>query len=136
MLEMFRSVLKDGAIASEVIASYSSNRITQLLLCTSAKLVLCRDQFDRGSRQVKRDQVDLLTVDYDITLCWRIPKKIYHLKEVNFLRIRTLMKHIVLKCFVNTNWLNYSMHFLWLMLHTSWLWCVSFLIEYYVDNNT
>ena len=41
-----------------------------LLLCTSAALVLCCDQFDRGSRQVKRDPVDLVMEDYDITLRW------------------------------------------------------------------
>ena len=46
---------------SEVITSYSSNWIMPLfmLLCTSAPLVLCCGQFDRGSRQVKRDPVDL-----------------------------------------------------------------------------
>ena len=44
---------------SEVITSYSSNWIMPLLLCTSAPLVLCCGQFDRGSRQVKRDRVDL-----------------------------------------------------------------------------
>ena len=43
-----------------------------LLLCTSAPLVLCCDRFDRGSRQAKRDPVDLVTQDYDITLHWRI----------------------------------------------------------------
>ena len=61
-------------LASEVIMSYSSNWIMLLLLCTSAPLVLCCDRFDRGSRQVKRDPVDLVTEDYDITLRWRIPK--------------------------------------------------------------
>ena len=45
---------------------------TRLLLRTSAPLVLCYDQFDRGSRQVKRDLVDLVTEDYDIALRWRI----------------------------------------------------------------
>ena len=29
-------------------------------------------RFDRASRQVKRDPVDLVTEDYDITLRWRI----------------------------------------------------------------
>ena len=43
----------------------------------SAQLVLCCDRFDRGSRQVKRDQVDLLTVDYDMTLRWRIYGALY-----------------------------------------------------------
>ena len=63
--------------ASEVTTSYSSNWITLLLLCTSAPLVLCCNRFDHGSRQVKRDSVDLVTEDYDITLRWRIdfPKK-------------------------------------------------------------
>ena len=46
--------------------SYSSNWFTLLLLCTSAPLVLCCDQFDRGSRQVKRETVDLITEDYDV----------------------------------------------------------------------
>ena len=46
--------------------SYSSNWITLLLLCTSAPLVLCCDRFDHGSRQVKRDLVNLVTEDYDI----------------------------------------------------------------------
>ena len=63
--------------ASKVITSYSSNWIMLLLLCTSAPLVLCCDQFDHGSRQVKGDPVDLLTVNYDInvkfvTLRWPI----------------------------------------------------------------
>ena len=58
--------------ASEVITSYNSNWITLLSLCTSAALVLYCDWFDRGSRQVKRDPVDLVTGDYDITLRWRI----------------------------------------------------------------
>ena len=30
-----------------------------------ASLVLCCDQFDCGSREVKREQVDLATQDYD-----------------------------------------------------------------------
>ena len=42
-----------------------------LLLCTSAPVVSC-DQFDSGSRQVKYDLVDLLTKDYDITLCYSV----------------------------------------------------------------
>ena len=39
-----------------------------LLLYTSAPLVLCCDQFDRGSSQVKREPVDLVTEDYDVFL--------------------------------------------------------------------
>ena len=58
--------------ASEVITSDSSNWFTLLLLCTRDPLVLCCDRFNCGSRQVKRDQVDLVTEDYDITLCWQI----------------------------------------------------------------
>ena len=58
--------------ASKVIKSHSSNCIAQLLLCTSASLVMCCDRFDLGSRQVKCDSVDLVTEDYDITLCWQI----------------------------------------------------------------
>ena len=52
--------------------SYSSNWITLLLLYISAPLVLCCDRFDRGSRQVKRDLVDMVTEDYYIALRWRI----------------------------------------------------------------
>ena len=40
--------------------SYSSNWITLLLLCISAPLALCCDWFECGSRQVKRDLVDLV----------------------------------------------------------------------------
>ena len=58
--------------AGKVMMSYSSNWFTLLLLCTSAPLVLCCDRFDNGSRQVKRDQVDLVTEDYDVSLCQRI----------------------------------------------------------------
>ena len=43
-----------------------------LLLCTSAPLVLCCDRFDRGSRQVKHEPVDLVTEDYNVSLCQRI----------------------------------------------------------------
>ena len=64
----FRGILYSGQFASELITSYSSNWIRLLLLCTIAPLVLCCDRFDRGSRQVKRDPVDLVTVDYDVTL--------------------------------------------------------------------
>ena len=70
------SILKNHhncQFTSEVITPYSSNWITLLLLlCTSAPLVLCCDWFDCGSRQVKRDPVDLVTVNYDIKLHWRI----------------------------------------------------------------
>ena len=48
-----------------------------LLLCTSAPLVLHCDRFNCGSRQVKLDPVDLVTVDYDITLRWQIPPPIF-----------------------------------------------------------
>ena len=60
--------------ASELITSYSSNWIRLLLLCTIAPLVLCCDRFDRGSRQVKRDPVDLVTVDYAVTLRYWISR--------------------------------------------------------------
>ena len=50
--------------ASEVITSYSGNWTTLLLLCTSAPLVLRCDRFNRGSRQVKHDPVNLVTEDY------------------------------------------------------------------------
>ena len=47
---------------------YSSDWITLLLLYTSPPSVLCCDQFNHGSRQVKCDLVDLVSEDYDITL--------------------------------------------------------------------
>ena len=41
-----------------------------LLLCPSAPLVLCYDWFDHGSIKTgKGELVDLLTEDYDISLC-------------------------------------------------------------------
>ena len=43
-----------------------------MLLCTSAPLVLCCDWFDRGSKQVKREPVDLVMEDYDVSLCQQI----------------------------------------------------------------
>ena len=52
--------------------SYSSNWFMLLLLCTSAPLVLCCDQFDRGSRRVKREPVDLVSEDYGVSLCQQI----------------------------------------------------------------
>ena len=60
------------SFASKVMMSHSSNWFTLLILCISAPLVLCCDQFDRGSRQVKREPVDLIMEDYDITLCQQI----------------------------------------------------------------
>ena len=54
-----------------MVTSYSSNWIMLLLLCTSVQLVLCCDQFNLGSRRVKRDRVDLVAEDYDITLRWQ-----------------------------------------------------------------
>ena len=44
--------------------SCSTNCITLMMLCTRTPLVLCCDQFDRGSNQVKRDLVDLAIVGY------------------------------------------------------------------------
>ena len=54
--------------------SYNSNWITLLLLCTSAALVLCCDLFNHGSRQLKRDPVDLVMDDHHIPLCWQVDK--------------------------------------------------------------
>ena len=54
------------------MTSYNSNWFTLLLLCTSAPLVLCCERFDRGSRQVKRGPVDLVTEDYDVSHFQRI----------------------------------------------------------------
>ena len=45
---------------------------TLLLLCTSAPLVLCCDQFSCGLRQVKLKPVDLVMEDYDVSLCQQI----------------------------------------------------------------
>ena len=47
-------------------------KFTLLLLCTSAPLVLCCDRFDHGSRQVRREPVDLVMMDYDTSLCQQI----------------------------------------------------------------
>ena len=58
--------------AGEVMMTYSSNWFTPLLLCTSASLVSCCNQFDRGSRQVKHEPVDLVMEDYDVSLRQRI----------------------------------------------------------------
>ena len=52
----------------EMIMLQSSNWITLLLPCTSFPLVLCCDHFNHGSRQVKRDPIDPVTMDYDATL--------------------------------------------------------------------
>ena len=35
-------------------------------------MVLYCDRFDRGSRQVKREPVDLVTEDYDVSLCQQV----------------------------------------------------------------
>ena len=58
--------------ASEVITSFNSTGSRKLLPCTSVPLALCCDRVNHGSRQVKRDPVDLVTEDYDLTLRWRI----------------------------------------------------------------
>ena len=55
--------------AGKVMKSYSSKWFTPLFLCISAPLVLCRDWFDHGSRQVKHEPVVLITENYDISLC-------------------------------------------------------------------
>ena len=73
ILSDFKLAMMDALLASKVITSFSSNWITLLLLCTIAPLVLCCDRFNRGSRHAnKRDPVNLVTVDYDMTLHWRI----------------------------------------------------------------
>ena len=54
---------------------------TLLLLCTSAPLVLYCDRFDRGSRQVKREPVDLLMEDYDVSLSQRVETHNYYTKD-------------------------------------------------------
>ena len=64
--------LGDFVFAGKVMTSYSSNWFMLLLVCPSDPLLLCGDQFDRGSRQVKREPVDLATEDYDVSLCQRI----------------------------------------------------------------
>ena len=63
---------KQFQFAGKGMTSYSSNWFMLLLLCSSTPLVLCCDQFDHGSRQVKRELVDLVTGDYDASLCQRI----------------------------------------------------------------
>ena len=57
---------------ANVVMSYNSNWITLLLLYISAPLVLCCDRLNCGLRQVKRDLVDLVIEDYDLTLRWWI----------------------------------------------------------------
>ena len=64
-----------------MINSFSSNWFTLLLLCTSAPLVLYCDRFDRGSRQVKREPVDMVTEDYDVSLCQRVGVHNYYTKD-------------------------------------------------------
>ena len=54
---------------------------SRLLLCTSAPLVLYCDRFDRGSRQVKREPVDLLMEDYDVSLFQRVGIHNYYTKD-------------------------------------------------------
>ena len=54
--------------------SYSNNWFTLLLPCTSPPLFLCCDRFDGDSRKVKREPVDLVTEDYDVSLCQQISK--------------------------------------------------------------
>ena len=39
-----------------------------LLLCISALLVLCGDRFDRSSRQVNRETIDMAMEDFDVSL--------------------------------------------------------------------
>ena len=65
----------------QLINSFSSNWFTLLLLCTSAPLVLYCDRFDRGSRQVKREPVDMVTEDYDVSLCQRVGIHNYYTKD-------------------------------------------------------
>ena len=65
----------------QLINSFSSNWFTLLLLCTSAPLVLYCDRFDRGSRQVKREPVDMVTEDYDVSLCQRVVIHNYYTKD-------------------------------------------------------
>ena len=65
----------------QLINSFSSNCFTLLLLCTSGPLVLYCGQFDRGSRQVNREPVDLVTEDYDVSLCQRVGIHNYYTKD-------------------------------------------------------
>ena len=65
----------------QLINSFSSNWFTLLLLCTSAPLVLYCYRFGRGSRPVKREPVDLLLEDYDVSLCQRVGIRNYYTKD-------------------------------------------------------
>ena len=65
----------------QMINSFSSNWFTLLLLCTSAPLVLYCYRFGRGSRPVKREPVDLLLEDYDVSLCQRVGIRNYYTKD-------------------------------------------------------
>ena len=49
-----------------------SDWFTLLLLCTNATLILCYYWFDHGSSQVKRELVDLVMEDYDVSVCQQI----------------------------------------------------------------
>ena len=66
--------------AAKVMTSYSSNWFSLLLLCYSTPFVLRCDRFNHGPRQVKREPVDLVTGDYDVSLCQQIIKCFYYLQ--------------------------------------------------------
>ena len=87
--ELFSSNLSEFLVSkpefsSKVMTSYSGYWFMLLLLCTSAPLVLCCDQFDHGSSQVKCEPVDLVTEDYDVSLCQRIWERGKILRQIRF----------------------------------------------------
>ena len=65
----------------QLINSFSSNWFTVLLQCTSAPVVLYCDRFDRGSKQVKREPVDPLMEDCDVSLSQRVGIHNYYTKD-------------------------------------------------------
>ena len=91
--------------AGKVMTSYSSDWFTLLLLCASAPLDLCCDQFDRDSGQVKREPVDLVTVDYDVSLCQRIGTAIPNNTFIHTLNFRNL-SHVYFTRNSKTNMTN------------------------------
>ena len=77
------------------MTSYGSSWFTLLLLCASAPLDLCCDRFYHGSRQAKREPVDLVTDDYDISLCQQILMGLYSTAFILISFQGTLQSHLM-----------------------------------------
>ena len=61
--------------AGKLMKSYISYWFKLLLLCIDGPLVLCSYRFDRSSRQVKCEPVDLAKEEYDLLICQQITFK-------------------------------------------------------------